>query len=89
MTDEQKHLQEVAWNCVSALKAWQGCFEPDSDIYKMQDTCIKTFEKMITEWECAIGHPSRIHKETIIELVDRVGPIMASVIRGQIARGEL
>ena len=57
MTEEQKHVQEVAWNCVNALVAWQDCCEPDTDVHKMIGTCIKTFKHVIKEWEYAIGHP--------------------------------
>ena len=81
MTEDQKHLHEVAWNCVNALVAWQDCFEPDTDVHKMIGTCIKTFEHVIKEWEYAIGHPSTISKETVAEVADRMTPIIVEIIR--------
>ena len=81
MTEDQKHLQEVAWNCVNALVAWQDCFEPDTDVHKMIGTCIKTFRQMIGEWEYAIGHPSAISNETVAEIADRMAPLIVEIIK--------
>lgn len=81
MTEEQKHLQKVAWNCVSALRAWQDCFGSDNDIHKMIGTCIKTFRQMIKEWEYAIGHPSAISNETLAEITEKMAPIIVETIR--------
>ena len=89
MTDEQKHLQEVAWNCVNAVRVWQGCVNPDEDLHKMLDTCWRTFEKMIKEWEIAIGHPSKISNETLHEIADKVTPIMMDIIERRIAERRL
>ena len=81
MTEAQKHLQDVAWNCVNALVAWQDCFEPDHDTHKMIGTCIRTFEQVIKEWEYAIGHPSTISNETVAEIADKMAPIIVEIIR--------
>ena len=89
MTEEQKELKRLAESSVSAVRAWQSCIPQDADLYKMLDTCAKTFEKMIAEWTFAIGNPQKISGETIKEIVDRVVPIVADVIKYRIDEKKL
>lgn len=92
MNEEQKERLRVVNCALDIIRIETDIIrkkDPACDAVKMLDAAIEHVETMIKEWSYAIGHPVEISNETIMEIVDRVTPIVGNIIKKRIAEGKL